>query len=118
MPNVAEETGRPSIDMLARPSLGPTLAVPQSDTEGTSTPGLGRRLSNAMRFPSFRPSTMAEDQPPSKEEQYEEDLVDVLDTIGMSRMLQRLDNANKNKIPKFQHLIHSTMFRILFLSQI
>lgn len=95
MPNVAEETGRPSIDMLARPSLGPTLAVPQSDTEGTSTPGLGRRLSNAMRFPSFRPSSMSEDQPPSKEEQYEEDLVDVLDTIGMRRILQRLDNANE-----------------------
>ncbi len=79
MPNVAEETGRPSMDLGVRP----TLAVP-AETPGRV--GYGRRLSNAMRypFPSFRPNDFPADEepPPTREEQYEEDLVDVLDTIG------------------------------------
>lgn len=102
MPDVAEETGGPSIpsDALQRPDpaqLRPRLAVPSADDDDASlsqvsTRGFGRRLSVAgsmLRFPSFRtgvgaPSSL---EAPTREEQYEQqyqdDMVDILDTVGM-----------------------------------
>lgn len=77
MPDVPEE---PSRTPPGEASQRPTLGVPVETGGG----GYGRRLSNAMgmsRFPSFRPSSSIVE--PTEEEQYEEDLVDVLDTVGM-----------------------------------
>lgn len=80
MPNVAEEPSRfPIVETPQRPTLGVS-----ADT--TSPAGIGRRLSNAtgmLKFPSFRPSSFVPPDPPTQSEQYEEDLVDVLDTVGM-----------------------------------
>ena len=79
MPNVPEEPARTSPVELEGIPQRPTLGVP-SDTRD----GLGRRLSTAMgmsRFPSFRAPTVD----PTEDEQYEEDLADVLDTVGTYR---------------------------------
>lgn len=142
MPDVAEETGRPSIsDALDRPDAAAlqrsTLAVPsiEEDSASEGQPsgrGFGRRLSAAgsmLRFPSFRPGSTASPPPepprsPTREEQaeqqYQDDMVDILDTVGMfshhGKVRKRLTTCKQ--IQKFQHLIHLIMFRIPFLSLI
>lgn len=80
MPDLAEE---PSRHLGAETPPRPTLGVP-ADTE--TGRGFGRRLSNAtgmLKFPSFRPSTPVPSDYPTEEEQYQEDIVDVLDTCGV-----------------------------------
>jgi hypothetical protein len=65
------------------------LAVPGGETGGMM--GMGRRLSAAsslMRFPSFRPSSVDNEkekftEPDEQQNQYNTDLIDLLDTVGM-----------------------------------
>ena len=87
MPEVTEE--RPSFADYDRPELDTSQNYnrPHPDTltvPATENRTLGRRISNGLlRFPSFRPnSTATPVEEPSQEEQYEDDLVDVLDTLG------------------------------------
>ena len=87
MPEVTEE--RPSFADYDRPELESSQNYnrPHPDTltvPATENRTLGRRISNGLlRFPSFRPnSTATPVEEPSQEEQYEDDLVDVLDTLG------------------------------------
>lgn len=87
MPDVVEEIGRGSM-AIARPTLG----VPggedvasEGQNSGSVGRGFGRRLSVAgmLRFPSFRPSSADEEELKTQEEQYEDDMADILDTVGM-----------------------------------
>jgi len=109
------------------PEIIESQPLEEPEPEDTRGP-MARRMSAAsglLRFPSFRPSVRGSSPPApeadgiertDQEAQYDTDLIDILDTVGMWLQSSFMASPNKlsEQIRKYPLLIHLIMFRTLF----